>query len=76
MTARPTPPTNVPTTPSEITGGPVNLWAEGGYGLDGGVPRGETEQTRVNDHNRLYKFRPGAAARLRSATARAIGRRR
>lgn len=63
-----------PTTDSQILS--PGLWEESGFGIEQGRPLGENEQTRIKDHDRLWKFQPTIAARLRAATRKALGRRR
>lgn len=43
-------------------------------GVIGGRPYGEQIENERRDIARTYRFRPGAAARVRAATRRALGR--
>lgn len=45
-----------------------------GRGVKGGVPYGQQLLAEDKEMARNYKFRPAAAARLRAATRRALGR--
>lgn len=45
-----------------------------GRGVVNGRPYGQQLQTEIRELNRAYLFRPAAAAKLRAATKRALGR--
>jgi hypothetical protein len=70
-----TTPQNVPVTDLE---GPLKgfgtLDGPEPRGVQGGVPYGEQLENERRDIARMYRFRPGAAARLRAATRSALRR--
>lgn len=54
--------------------GTGELQTSAGRGVKNGIPYGEQLERERRDLNRMYRFRPGAAASLRAATRKALGR--
>jgi len=50
------------------------LFTPAGRGVVGGVPYGQTEQTRAETLNKQHPFAPGFVAKARAATRQALGR--